>query len=107
MADYDAGQQCHGTVGAFAGAPIESLSINVGTSCQWPLYEGLLWGGVQAGLCALRCARCGGEPQRIRRRGNGFGGQPGDPLLGIADAHDRPVPAPARPERAVPEHRQR
>ncbi|MFF0488618.1 spirocyclase AveC family protein [Nocardia sp. NPDC004068] len=33
---------------------IKSLSINAGTYYQWPLYEGLMWGGVQAGLCALR-----------------------------------------------------
>jgi hypothetical protein len=33
---------------------IQSLSINAGTYYQWPVYEGLMWGGVQAGLCALR-----------------------------------------------------
>ncbi len=33
---------------------IKSLSINAGTYYQWPVYEGLMWGGVQAGLCALR-----------------------------------------------------
>jgi Spirocyclase AveC-like len=33
---------------------IRSLSINAGTYYQWPLYEGVMWGGVQAGLCALR-----------------------------------------------------
>jgi hypothetical protein len=33
---------------------IRSLSINAGHYYQWPLYEGLMWGGVQAGLCALR-----------------------------------------------------
>ncbi|WP_280382876.1 spirocyclase AveC family protein [Nocardia wallacei] len=33
---------------------IQSLSINAGTYYQWPIYEGLMWGGVQAGLCALR-----------------------------------------------------
>ena len=33
---------------------IRSLSINAGTYYQWPLYEGLMWGGVQAGLCCLR-----------------------------------------------------
>ncbi|GAA3207442.1 spirocyclase AveC family protein [Actinocorallia longicatena] len=33
---------------------IRSLSINAGTYYQWPVYEGLMWGGVQAGLCALR-----------------------------------------------------
>ncbi|MCV7380442.1 DUF5135 domain-containing protein [Mycobacterium alsense] len=33
---------------------IRSLSVNAGTYYQWPLYEGIMWGGVQAGLCALR-----------------------------------------------------
>ncbi|MBO2447696.1 spirocyclase AveC family protein [Actinomadura barringtoniae] len=33
---------------------IRSLSINAGHYYQWPLYEGMMWGGVQAGLCALR-----------------------------------------------------
>jgi hypothetical protein len=33
---------------------IKALSINAGTYYQWPLYEGLMWGGVQAGLCCLR-----------------------------------------------------
>ena len=33
---------------------IQALSINAGTYYQWPLYEGLMWGGVQAGLCCLR-----------------------------------------------------
>ncbi|MFB4297568.1 spirocyclase AveC family protein [Actinomadura sp. NTSP31] len=33
---------------------IRSVSINAGTYYQWPIYEGLMWGGVQAGLCALR-----------------------------------------------------
>ena len=33
---------------------IKSLSINAGTYYQWPIYEGLMWGGVQAGLCCLR-----------------------------------------------------
>ena len=33
---------------------IRALSINAGTYYQWPLYEGLMWGGVQAGLCCLR-----------------------------------------------------
>jgi len=37
----------------FPGA-IESLSINAGTYYQWPVYEGLMWGGVQAALCCLR-----------------------------------------------------
>lgn len=38
---------------AYPGA-IRSLSINAGTYYQWPIYEGLMWGGVQAGLCCLR-----------------------------------------------------
>lgn len=33
---------------------IQAWSINAGTYYQWPLYEGLMWGGVQAGLCSLR-----------------------------------------------------
>ena len=33
---------------------IQSLSINAGTYYQWPLYEGVLYGGVMAGLCSLR-----------------------------------------------------
>ncbi|MFP3467821.1 spirocyclase AveC family protein, partial [Leifsonia sp. SIMBA_070] len=33
---------------------IQSLSINAGTYYQWPVYEGVMWGGVQAGLCCLR-----------------------------------------------------
>jgi hypothetical protein len=33
---------------------IRALSINAGTYYQWPLYEGLMWGGVQAGLCCMR-----------------------------------------------------
>jgi len=33
---------------------IRSLSLNAGTYYQWPIYEGVMWGGVQAGLCALR-----------------------------------------------------
>ncbi|OBL11833.1 DUF5135 domain-containing protein [Mycobacterium sp. 1245499.0] len=33
---------------------IRALSVNPGTYYQWPLYEGLMWGGVQAGLCCLR-----------------------------------------------------
>ncbi|HZU47791.1 MAG TPA: spirocyclase AveC family protein, partial [Mycobacterium sp.] len=33
---------------------IRALSVNAGHYYQWPLYEGLMWGGVQAGLCALR-----------------------------------------------------
>jgi len=30
------------------------LSINAGTYYQWPIYEGIMWGGVQAGFCSLR-----------------------------------------------------
>lgn len=33
---------------------IQSLSFNAGTYYQWPVYEGLMWGGVQAALCCLR-----------------------------------------------------
>jgi hypothetical protein len=33
---------------------IRALSINAGTYYQWPLYEGIMWGGAQAGFCALR-----------------------------------------------------
>jgi hypothetical protein len=33
---------------------IQSLSINAGTYYQWPIYEGIMWGGVQAALCCLR-----------------------------------------------------
>jgi uncharacterized protein DUF5135 len=33
---------------------IRSISINAGTYYQWPVYEGLMWGGVQAALCCLR-----------------------------------------------------
>jgi hypothetical protein len=33
---------------------IKSWSINAGTYYQWPIYEWLMWGGVQAGLCCLR-----------------------------------------------------
>ena len=33
---------------------IQALSFNAGTYYQWPIYEGLMWGGVQAGLCCLR-----------------------------------------------------
>lgn len=32
---------------------IQSVSINAGHYYQWPVYEGLMWGGVQAGLCCL------------------------------------------------------
>ena len=38
---------------SYPGA-IQSLSINAGTYYQWPIYEGLMWGGVQAALCCLR-----------------------------------------------------
>jgi hypothetical protein len=33
---------------------IRAVSINAGTYYQWPVYEGLMWGGVQAALCCLR-----------------------------------------------------
>ena len=33
---------------------IRALSFNAGTYYQWPVYEGLMWGGVQAALCCLR-----------------------------------------------------
>jgi hypothetical protein len=33
---------------------IQSLSLFPGTYHQYPIYEGLLWGGVQAGFCSLR-----------------------------------------------------
>jgi hypothetical protein len=33
---------------------IQSVSFNAGTYYQWPVYEGLMWGGVQAALCCLR-----------------------------------------------------
>ncbi len=33
---------------------IRAVSFNAGTYYQWPLYEGLMWGGVQAALCCLR-----------------------------------------------------
>lgn len=33
---------------------IRSVSINADTYYQWPVYEGLMWGGVQAALCSLR-----------------------------------------------------
>ncbi|OBH58879.1 DUF5135 domain-containing protein [Mycobacterium colombiense] len=33
---------------------IRAVSFSAGTYHQWPVYEGLMWGGVQAGLCCLR-----------------------------------------------------
>ncbi len=33
---------------------IRSLCIFPNTYYQWPIYEGFMWGGVQAGLCSLR-----------------------------------------------------
>ena len=33
---------------------VQALSFNAGTYYQWPIYEGLMWGGVQAALCCLR-----------------------------------------------------
>ena len=38
---------------AYPGA-IRSVSINAGTYYQWPVYEGVMWGAVQAGFCCLR-----------------------------------------------------
>lgn len=33
---------------------IRSVSLNADTYYQWPVYEGLMWGAVQAALCCLR-----------------------------------------------------
>jgi hypothetical protein len=33
---------------------IRAVSINAGTYYQWPVYEGLMWGGVLTALCCLR-----------------------------------------------------
>lgn len=33
---------------------IRAVSVNAGTYYQWPIYEGLMWGGVLTALCALR-----------------------------------------------------
>ena len=33
---------------------IRAVSFNAGTYYQWPIYEGLMWGGVQTALCCLR-----------------------------------------------------
>lgn len=33
---------------------IRAVSVNAGTYYQWPVYEGLMWGAVQAALCCLR-----------------------------------------------------
>ncbi|MFD0691665.1 spirocyclase AveC family protein [Actinomadura fibrosa] len=38
---------------SYPGA-IRAVSINAGTYYQWPVYEGFMWGGVQAALCCLR-----------------------------------------------------
>ena len=38
---------------SYPGA-IQSLSFNAGTYYQWPVYEGLMWAGVQTALCCLR-----------------------------------------------------
>lgn len=38
---------------SYPGA-IQSLSFNAGTYYQWPVYEGMMWAGVQAALCSLR-----------------------------------------------------
>jgi hypothetical protein len=33
---------------------IRAVSINAGTYYQWPIYEGLMWGGVLTAFCCLR-----------------------------------------------------
>jgi hypothetical protein len=33
---------------------IRAVSFNAGTYYQWPVYEGLMWGGVMTALCCLR-----------------------------------------------------
>jgi Spirocyclase AveC-like len=33
---------------------IREVSFNAGTYYQWPVYEGVMWGGVQTALCCLR-----------------------------------------------------
>jgi hypothetical protein len=33
---------------------IQSLSMNAGTYYQYPLYEGVMWGGVMTAICCLR-----------------------------------------------------
>ncbi len=33
---------------------IRSVSLFAGTYHQWPIYEGLMWGGVQTAMCCLR-----------------------------------------------------
>jgi hypothetical protein len=38
---------------AYPGA-IRSVSVFAGTYYQWPIYEGFMWGGVQAAMCCLR-----------------------------------------------------
>jgi hypothetical protein len=38
---------------SYPGA-IRAVSVNAGHYYQWPIYEGLMWGGVQAALCCLR-----------------------------------------------------
>ena len=49
----EACSSCRWGCSPYPGA-IQALSVNAGTYYQWPLYEGLMWGGVQAGLCCLR-----------------------------------------------------
>ena len=44
---------CRSGFYTYPGA-IRAVSINAGTYYQWPIYEGLMWGGVQAALCCLR-----------------------------------------------------
>ncbi len=38
---------------SYPGA-IRAVSVNAGHYYQWPIYEGLMWGGVQTALCCLR-----------------------------------------------------
>ena len=38
---------------SYPGA-IRAVSVNAGHYYQWPIYEGLMWGAVQAALCCLR-----------------------------------------------------
>jgi hypothetical protein len=38
---------------SYPGA-IQSLSFNAGTYYQWPVYEGMMWAGVQTAMCCLR-----------------------------------------------------
>jgi hypothetical protein len=38
---------------SYPGA-IQAVSVNANTYYQWPIYEGLMWGGVQTALACLR-----------------------------------------------------